>query len=218
MGVKTKSFIFIFLILLIPTTIIGIFSYLEAKNGLQYLAKQQMDIQIKNVVDKIRSKLEFVIRGEPELLINEDVLSGMVEDELTKFGISKKSYIFIINNKGRVLLHPKREKKLKRENFLKSDIKSVVEISKKMIEEDSGFGIFKDEDGEKFLSFLKYNKGEVLSGSSLIQPKYNLEWSIGLALPTNEVLIAAKKNFFNIFNNIYIESYYFYNFRILFYK
>ncbi|HOV15623.1 MAG TPA: SpoIIE family protein phosphatase, partial [Spirochaetota bacterium] len=185
--------IFIFFILLIPTTIIGLLSYSEARLGLEYLAKVQMNVQVKNVVDKIRSNLEFVIRSNPDIITNEDVLSGLIEDDVAKFHVSEKSYVFIINHKGRVLLHPKREKKLKRDNFLKSDYPKLREIAEKMIKSDMGFGTFENEDGSMYISYLQYNKGDVLSGSSLIEPKYKLNWSIGIVMPQREVLYAAKK-------------------------
>lgn len=193
MGLKTKTTLFILIILILPTTSIGFFSYFEAKNGLVFLAKQQMDSQIKNVVDKIRSKLEFIIRENPSIFTNDDVLGGIVEDDLSRLGISKKSYIFIINNDGRVILHPKREKKFKRENFLKSEYLELRNLANKMINEDYGFAPFRDEDGDMYASYIKYKMGEVIAGSSVIQPKYELKWSIAIVYPQNEILFAAKR-------------------------
>mgnify|MGYP001422902155 CR=1 FL=1 len=193
MGLKSKTSIFIFLILFFPSIAIGFFSYSEAKKGLVFLAKQQMDTQIKNVVDRIRSKLEFVIRENPEIITNDNVLSGMIEDELVRYGITKNSYIFILNKEGRVILHPKREKKIRRENFLNSNYKELKKLAERMLKDDYGFEFFKDEDGNMYASFMKYKMGDVIAGSSIIQAKYDLGWSIAIVYPETEILTAAKR-------------------------
>ena len=54
MSIKFKTLLFISLILILPITILGLFSYIEAKNGLEYLAQNQMQILAQNQVTTIR--------------------------------------------------------------------------------------------------------------------------------------------------------------------
>ena len=193
MSIKFKTLLFISLILILPITILGLFSYIEAKNGLEYLAQNQMQILAQNQVTTIRSKLEFIIRSNPDILNTEDVLASLIEDDLYKIKLSQHSYIFIINKEGRILLHPRREKKFLRENFLESKYQSVVNVAKRMITENEGFDNFVNEDGFMYLYFVKYNQGEVISGSSKIEPKYTLDWTIAVVMSQKDVLIAARK-------------------------
>lgn len=193
MGLKGKILIFIVVVLLLPIVFLAFFSYNEAKKGLENLAKIMLRSTLKNKLDFIRSKLEFIIRSEPEIINNEDFLSSLIEDDLSKSGIFQGSYFFVINNDGRVLVHPKREKKFNKENFLQSHYPSLREVVKKMIKEEVEIDLFNDEDGFMYVSSMLYNQGEVFTGSSKIKPRYELNWSIGFVLPQSVVLVAARR-------------------------
>ena len=189
MSIKAKAILFITIISLLPIFVLGFFSIYIVKNGLKDLAKNQIEFMVKNTTDEIRTKLEFIIHSQPKL--GDDVLASIIEDELYREKITEKSYIFIINHQGQVLLHPKREKKLNRENLLKSKYMSLKNIAKKMISENKGFGEFTNEDGPMYIAFLQYNEGEVISPSARVEPKYRLNWTIGLVIPQEDVLKTA---------------------------
>jgi len=188
MSIRIKSLIFIFLILFLSISIVSFFSIRIARIGLESLAENHMKTLVKSETNKIRTKLELIISSNKSLLGLDDVLSSLVEDDLYTTKISENSYIFIINYKGRVLLHPKREKKLNRENFFKSHYPDVVKLASRMITQKEGFEKFTDEDGPNYVAFLHYDQGEFISGSTKIIPKYRLDWIIGAVIPQKHVL------------------------------
>lgn len=193
MGIRGKILIFIVVVLFIPITFLAFFSYNEARRGLENLAKIMLRSTLKNKVDFVRSKLEFVIRSNPEIIDNDNFLSSLIEDDLHNVRISDGSYFFVINHDGRVLVHPKRDKKFNRENFLQSPYPSLRETAGKMIESEVEIDLFRNEDGFMYVSSMLYNQGEVFTGSSKITPRYELNWSIGFVLPQTVVLGAARK-------------------------
>lgn len=195
MSIKKKLVLFIVIILVLPITILAFFSYKEAKEGLVSFARRQMQLTAHDAINTVKTILEFELRANESLLSSDDLLSSLVEDELAKMRISKGSYIFVINRTGRILVHPQREKKINMLNYLDSKSEDIRMIARRMLDEKEGFGEFIDNGDDAYIYFIKYDQAKVLAGSSIIDAKYDLGWSLAVAMPQDVVLEKARKIF-----------------------
>ncbi|SOC18280.1 methyl-accepting chemotaxis sensory transducer with Cache sensor [Ureibacillus xyleni] len=117
-SIQGKLFAYSFLLLLIPTLIIGAVSYYEAKNSMDELGEQVIKNSVESALQLIESVNQEVENGTLELEEAQEqvktALIGKMNDEgkrdITYPGnLGENGYIYILGEDGTLLGHPTRE-------------------------------------------------------------------------------------------------------------
>lgn len=189
MTIRLKLVIFIILIVSIPIFITGFISFNLTKNGLENFTKRSLELLVSDQANKIRSRLEFVIRDNKNL--SDEVLSQVIEDDMAKVKPTDNSFVFILDKNGIVLVHPNRMKKRKKENFFKSPHSSLQKFTYEMYQNISGFSEFRDENGYYYAAYTSYDNAKVITGSAEIPARHKLGWKIIIATPYEVVQLPS---------------------------
>lgn len=117
-SIRGKLFIFSFILLLVPSLIIGIVSYFEAKNSMDKLGEQVIQNSVESALQLIESANNEVENGtvtleEAQEQVKTALIGKMGEDGKRKIAypgeLGENGYIYILGHDGTLLGHPTRE-------------------------------------------------------------------------------------------------------------
>ncbi len=130
-------------------------------------------------------------------------LATLIEGVLTQH-IGGDGCMFLLDSAGSVIAHPKLSlnslqwgEQIKRENFFEHSSDALRRIVAKMVQGDSGIGVF-SEDGDKYLAYAplpapKWSLGVILPVASIIKPAVQIENQINAEGGKTETDIAKQR-------------------------
>ncbi|WP_442600219.1 methyl-accepting chemotaxis protein [Neobacillus sp. D3-1R] len=119
-SIKSKLIIFSLVLLLVPSSIIGVGSFYKSQNSLDEIAAERLKLQTKMVIQMIESMDKLVKEGSISLEEAQERVKVSVLGEKNAEGkrpinkeiaIGDYGYVVILNEKGDILAHPAAEGK-----------------------------------------------------------------------------------------------------------
>ncbi|MCA0971262.1 methyl-accepting chemotaxis protein [Halobacillus litoralis] len=199
-SVRTKIFIVTFILLAVPSIVVGVLGFQSSQSHLNELGKTNLENSVHQAVDMIEVVQDSVEEGriteqDAQEMIKVKLLGEMKEDGTrpinSEIDLGENGYFFVLDNEGNELAHPL----LEGENIWDSQDTNGVKVAQELIQQaqnGGGFTYFEwplPNDPESEAAKVSYSYHYPEWGWNVVAGTYMMDFNSGADQILNTMLI-----------------------------